>query len=160
MALTNAALRRAFRAPVLLYHWRCGWILGHRFLLLIHTGRRTGRRRETILEIMEFRIAPDEMVVMSGFGRNADWLRNIQANPRIELMVGSRRFAATCRLLDAAEAATVVAGYERRCRWLGRIIRAVLTRLLGWRYDGSEASRRRLVAQLPLVAFRPIADPG
>jgi deazaflavin-dependent oxidoreductase (nitroreductase family) len=156
MALTNAALRRVFRLPAQLYHWRCGWLLGRRFLLLIHTGRRTGRRRETVLEIMEFRQVDREMVVMSGFGRYADWLRNIQANPRVEIMVGTKRFAATFRLLDAAEAVTVVAGYEHRNRWFGRIIRAVLTRLLGWRYDGSEASRRRLAIQLPLVAFRPI----
>ena len=27
--------------------------------------------------------------------------------------------------------------------------------LFGWPYRGSDADRRRLVAQLPLVAFRP-----
>ena len=37
------------------------------------------------------------------------------------------------------------------------IVRRVLSRLLGWRYDGSEDARRRLVCQLPLVAFRPAA---
>ena len=54
------------------------WLLGNRFLLLIHIGRRTRRRRETVLEILEFRKEAPEMVVMSGFGHNANWLRNDQ----------------------------------------------------------------------------------
>src|SRR5215469_3700219 len=41
----QGALRRLFRVPVYLYWWKCGWLLGHRFLLLNHTGRRTGLRR-------------------------------------------------------------------------------------------------------------------
>jgi hypothetical protein len=48
----------------------------------------------------------------------------------------------------------VVAGYERRNRLITLIIRIVLSRLLGWGYDGSEKARQRLVKQLPLVAFR------
>jgi hypothetical protein len=35
------------------------------------------------------------------------------------------------------------------------IIRRVLSRLLGWHYDGSDDHRRRLAARLPFVAFRP-----
>ena len=46
----NAALRQLFRAPVYLYRWNFGWMLGHRFLLLIHIGRRIGLRRHTVLE--------------------------------------------------------------------------------------------------------------
>jgi hypothetical protein len=30
----------------------------------------------------------------------------------------------------------------------------VLSRLLGWRYDGSDAARARLARELPMVAFR------
>jgi hypothetical protein len=49
----------------------------------------------------------------------------------------------------------VVRSYERRNRFIAPVIRLVLSRLLGWRYNGSEGDRRRLVAQLTLVAFRP-----
>jgi hypothetical protein len=31
----------------------------------------------------------------------------------------------------------------------------MLGRLVGWRYDGSPAARRRVVEQLPMVAFTP-----
>ena len=50
---------------------------------------------------------------------------------------------------------SVAKNYERRNRILGLIVRWVLSRLLGWRYRGSEDDRRRLVKQLPLLAFRP-----
>ena len=58
---------------------------------LIHIGRRTRRRRETVLEILEFRKEAPEMVVMSGFGHNANWLRNIEATSTAEVVVGSKR---------------------------------------------------------------------
>jgi len=123
-------------------------------LLLIHTGRRTGLRRYTVLEVMEYRREGPEAVVMSAFGRSADWLRNIEASPEAEVVIGSQRFIAAHRILYEPEAVSVVAGYERRNRLITLIIRIVLSRLLGWGYDGSEKARQRLVKQLPLVAFR------
>jgi deazaflavin-dependent oxidoreductase (nitroreductase family) len=150
----NDALRRLFRSPVYLYRWKCGWLLGHRFLLLIHVGRRTGLRRHTVLEVMEYGKEGPEAVVMSAFGRNADWLRNIEATPAPEVVIGSRCFAAAHRFLDEEEAVKVITGYEQRNWFIAPIIRSVLSRLLGWRYDGSMGDRRRLVAQLPLIAFR------
>jgi deazaflavin-dependent oxidoreductase (nitroreductase family) len=153
----NPVLRGLFRAPVYLYRWRCGRLLGRRFMLLIHVGRRTGLRRETVLEVMEYRLEGPEVVVMSAFGPNADWLRNIQATSGPDVVTGSRRFTADYRILGADEAVRVIAGYEQRNRLMAPIIRAVLSRLLGWRYVGSELDRRWLVAHLPLIAFRPRA---
>src|SRR5215212_2285634 len=37
------ALRLAFRLPIYLYRLDLGWLLGHRFLLLVHRGRESGR---------------------------------------------------------------------------------------------------------------------
>ncbi|HET8997497.1 MAG TPA: nitroreductase family deazaflavin-dependent oxidoreductase [Acetobacteraceae bacterium] len=150
-------LRRLLRAPAWLYRCRCGWLLGHRFLLLIHTGRRSGLRRCTVLEIAEYRPQMPEAVVVSGWGRGADWLRNLAATPQPEVIIGTHRFPAASRLLGREEAIAVIHGYERRNRWMLPVIHYVLSRLLGWRYDGSAQSRRRLAEQLPLVAFRPAA---
>jgi deazaflavin-dependent oxidoreductase (nitroreductase family) len=147
----NRILRSVFRTPVYLYRWHCGWLLGHRFLLLRHTGRRTGKRHATVLEVLEYRKESREAVVMSGFGRDASWLRNLQATPVAE----RQRFAAAYRFLDEAEAVAVLASNERRNRVVLPLVRRVLSRLLGWRYHGSEHDRRRLVAQLPLIALRP-----
>ena len=159
MAPPNAALRRVFRAPVYLYRWKCGWLLGHRFLLLIHLGRRTGLRRHTVLEVMEYRREGPEAVVMSAFGRNADWLRNIEATPNPKVVIGSQSFIATHRFLDEEEAVQAIAGYEQRNWVIAPIIRSVLSRFLGWRYRGSASDRRRLVKQLPLIAFHQALHP-
>jgi deazaflavin-dependent oxidoreductase (nitroreductase family) len=156
----NSILRGLLRAPAYLYRLRCGWLFGHRFLLLIQVGRRTGFAHHTVLEILEYRPEGPEVVVMSAFGPKADWLRNIEARPIAEVVVGTRRFTADFRVLGPEEAAQVIAGYERRNRIVALVIRLVLSRLLGWRYHGSDSDRRRLVAQLPLIAFRPAAATG
>jgi len=90
-----------------------------------------------------------------GSARDASWLRNLQATPAAEVVIGSECFPATHRFLDEAEAVAVIASYERRNRFVLPVVRRVLSRLLGWRYHGSEHDRRRLVAQLPLIALRP-----
>jgi deazaflavin-dependent oxidoreductase (nitroreductase family) len=154
----NAILRFLFLTPTYLYRLRCGWLFGHRFLLLIHVGRRTRLRRYTVLEILEFRRQPPEVIVMSAFGPKADWLRNIEATPGAEVVVvGSKCFAAVHRIVERDEAMAVIAAHERRKRFYAGVIRPVLSRILGWQYDGSEGARRQLVTQLPLIAFRPIS---
>ena len=57
-----------FRVPVYLYRWRLGWLFGHRLLLLAHFGRRSGLRRQTVLEVVEYRKQGPEVVVANGFG--------------------------------------------------------------------------------------------
>jgi hypothetical protein len=100
---------------------------------------------------------------MAGYGRGADWLRNIEAAGGARLDFGHGPRPATYRLLDPAEAAEAYADYERRHPILRPAVRATLTGLLGWRFDGSPEARRRLAEQLPMVAFRPLrggADGG
>jgi deazaflavin-dependent oxidoreductase (nitroreductase family) len=156
-ARQNPMLRVLFRAPASLYHWRCGWLLGRRFLLLVHIGRRSGRRRETVLEVAEYRRSGPEIVVVSAYGHAADWLRNIEASPKAEVIIGRDRFTAAHRILGEEEAIQVIKGYEHRNRLIGPIVRLGLGCFLGWRYYGTDADRRRLVAQLPLIAFHPVS---
>jgi hypothetical protein len=65
-------LRLAFRLPIYLYRLNLGWLLGHRFLLLVHRGRRSGLRRETVLEVVRYNPATKESVVLSAWGERAD----------------------------------------------------------------------------------------
>ena len=62
-------LRALLRLPVHLYHAHLGVLLGHRFLMLIHTGRRTGGRHETVLEVIRYEQGAREAVVAAGWGR-------------------------------------------------------------------------------------------
>ena len=108
---------------------------------------------------MEYRREGPEAVVMSAFGRNADWLRNIEAIPNPKVVIGSQSFIAAHRFLDEEEAVQAIAGYEQRNWVIAPIIRWVLSRFLGWQYRGSASDRRRLVKQLPLIAFRQAPHP-
>jgi deazaflavin-dependent oxidoreductase (nitroreductase family) len=151
------------RAPVRVYDWNLGWVLGRRFLLLTHVGRTSGRRYRTVLEVIGENRRSGECMVIAGLGRAGQWYRNLQAHEALEVAIARQRFQPIHRELDAHEAAAVVAGYEQRNRWLAPILHLVLSRLVGWRYDGSDAARRRLVTELPVIALRPAtaaAEPG
>ena len=145
--------------PRRLYLHGWGWVLGHRFLQLTHIGRRSGRTYTTVLEVIRFDSTSGEATVMSGFGHGSDWLRNIQANGRAEVNIGRSSFPATYRVVPIEEAIAVFADYERRNRFAAPVVRLVLSRLLGWRYDGTDSARRKAAEQLPSVAFRPNSRP-
>jgi deazaflavin-dependent oxidoreductase (nitroreductase family) len=149
-----------FRVPVYLYAWRLGWLLGHRALLLTHIGRHSGLRRKTVLEVVEYRKKGPEVVVANGFGPRSDWVRNIAASSREEVTVGCQHFVASHRFLGEEEAVRVIERYEHRHRFIAPIVRRGFSWLLGWHYCGGESDRRRLVRQIPLIAFRPCALSG
>jgi len=148
-------LQVAFRLPAGLYALGLGRVLGRRFLRLEHVGRRRGRRYAVVLEVVGYDRRVPEFVVVSGFGERADWLRNLEAAGLAEVTVGRTSFTARSRRLDVDEAVAVLAGYERRNRVVGPLLRRVFSWLLGWRYDGSASARRRMAQQLPLIALRP-----
>jgi hypothetical protein len=77
---------------------------------------------------------------MSGFGPSADWFRNLQAAPAVEVAIGRRRFRPQHRIVDETDAAGVLAGYERRNRLIAPIVRLGLGWLAGWPYDGIDAA--------------------
>ncbi len=142
------------RAPGYLYEWHLGWLLGHRFLRLTHVGRRSGQEYRTMLEVVA-RTDAGEYVVIAGLGRAADWYRNIQTTPAVEVAVGAHAFRAVQRTLSKEQAVAVFADYERRNRYVAPIIRRVLSWLVGWNYDASASARVRLAETLPAVAFGP-----
>jgi hypothetical protein len=110
------------------------------------------------LEVVGTNPVTDEVIVMSGFGHAADWFQNLQAAPAVEVAIGRRRFIPQPDpRRDRSQA--VLADYERRNRLLAPIVRRVLSRLVGWPYDGSNAARTRHVRQLPMVGLRPLNNP-
>lgn len=155
MAQPGPLLSRALRLPARLYDVGAGRLLGHRFLLLTHRGRRSGRLYRTMLEVVRWDPEKREATVMSGFGPRSSWLRNVLGGGAVEVRIAARRFEPTARSLDREEAVVVLADYEQRNRLAGPIVRAILSRLAGFRYDGSAEARERLVGALPLLAFSP-----
>lgn len=146
--------RRLLKLPNLLYRWHLGWLLGHRFLLLTHRGRKSGLVRHTVLEVVRYDPATRESVVLSGLGASADWYRNIAAEPALAVQTGRRRYPPRHRLLSPEEAAAVAAGFER-CHPLEARVGARVLGRLGWAAGEARPTWRALAAEIPMVAFRP-----
>jgi deazaflavin-dependent oxidoreductase (nitroreductase family) len=138
-------LRLALRLPVVLYRLHLGWLLGHRFVLLTHRGRRTGRVRQTLLEVVHYDRRTGECIVAAGWGEQAEWYRNLRAHPALSITIGRRRYAPVQRFLTVAEAEATLRDYQRQhpmSAWAA-------SHLLGIPIDR--------VAPLPMVAFQPPA---
>ena len=147
----TGALRLAFRLPIYLYRLHLGWILGHRFLLLIHFGRRTGRVRQTVLEVVRYDPANRESVVVSAWGERADWYRNTRAGRAIEVETGRERYTPMHRFLGPEEAHATIMDYERDHPWL--IV--IFARVFGYPLRGSWEERQSFARSIRMVAFRP-----
>jgi deazaflavin-dependent oxidoreductase (nitroreductase family) len=149
----NAVLRRALKLPLWLYRADLGWLLGHHLACITHRGRRTGRVRRTVTEVVRYDRRTREIVVAAGWGGRTDWYRNILAAPALEVRSGSTAYRPVQRILTADETYREVRGYVRRHPWLARL---VLPGLLGIPLDAPQGEQRQIVdATLRGVAFRP-----
>ena len=112
--------RMLFRAPIGLYRSRLGFLLGTRFLMLEHVGRKSGETRRTVLEVVLNE--EDAVYVASGWGTSSQWLRNIEANPSVVFHLGSKRYETTAVIVDQAEARRVMDVYAaKHPKALGRL---------------------------------------
>lgn len=117
-----------------LYRLKLGGLLGGRLVLLTHTGRKSGRRRQVVLEVIG---RPDDatLLVASGFGRNAQWLRNVLVNLAALVTTGSSTREGWAVPLSPQESGRDLVTYARRHPRLAR----QLMRFCGYEIDGSEA---------------------
>ena len=84
-------IKKVQRIHQRLYESGRGWLVGWLILLLRHTGRKSGRPYATP---MQYEKIGEAYYVGSARGVQADWFRNIQADPLVEVAVGRRRFKA------------------------------------------------------------------
>jgi deazaflavin-dependent oxidoreductase (nitroreductase family) len=153
--MTGRILRWLLKLPVVLYRMRLGGLLGRRFLLLTHIGRKSGLLRRTVLEVLSYDCERREAVVMAGFGRGSQWVQNLEAGCPAAITIGREHFPSVAvRWLAVEEAVLVFGSYEARNRLFAPFLRVVLSSILGWAYHGTPQDRRRAVAQLPLLALR------
>jgi deazaflavin-dependent oxidoreductase (nitroreductase family) len=148
-------LRWLLHLPVHVFHARLGFFFGHRFLMLVHRGRKSGGIFETPLEVVHYDRDSREAVVMAGWGSRTQWLHHVEAGLATEIWIGSSRFLPAVRRLGLDEAQEILGHYEKHSGLPRSLVRRVLSRLLGWRYDGTAEGRRLVVEQLPLIGFRP-----
>ena len=142
-----------WRLPILLYKIKMGWLLGERFFLLTHIGRKSGLPRHAVLEVM--RHDPEKKIwyASSGFGEKSQWFRNVMKTPRVTLQIGNRTVPAIAERLSLEDAAEELARYSK----VHPTALRELSKIIGIPYDGTEESARNLAHQVPIMAFREIS---
>ena len=148
-------LKRAYAAPQALYRLGLGGLLGHRFLLLTHTGRRTGAPHRAFIEVVRYTPATGEAVVLAGYGRTSDWYRNVRAGGPAWVDFGQGPRPARHRDVPPDEAAQALVAYERRYGPLRPLLHRVISAFAGFDYRGTDDDRRRAAEALPMLAFTP-----
>jgi deazaflavin-dependent oxidoreductase (nitroreductase family) len=145
-------LRFGFRLPIWLYRLHLGWLLGDRFLLLTHTGRKSGLPHQTVIEVIRHDKVDDTCLVASGWGTRSDWFRNIQKTPGVTITLGSRKWTTRALILSENEGALELLDYARRHPHAFREISSLLA---GHSLAGTEENCRDLAKAVPIVAFHP-----
>lgn len=156
MALTDrkprGLLRFLLRAPIWLYRAGLGGLFGHRLIYIAHRGRRTGARREVVVETVHYDPAVPEAVVVAAWGGTPDWYRNLRAAPAIEVRLGGRRWATPDhRQLDAAEVHRTLLAYQRAHPRAWKR----LAPLLGFPADPADPRWPEVAATVHAIAFTP-----
>jgi len=104
-----------------LYAIGLGPLVGRVILLLTTTGRRSGKKRVTPLQ---YERIGEDYYVGAARGLKADWVRNIQSNPQVEIRVGAKRFEGRAEVVtDVSKFADFMeVRLERHPRMIGFIM--------------------------------------
>jgi deazaflavin-dependent oxidoreductase (nitroreductase family) len=144
-----------FRMPLRAYRHHAGWILGHTFLLLVHTGRKTGQPHSTVAMVLGYDRETREAVICSGWGPDADWVRNLPAGPAVQVQLGRESYTPQHRFLSEDESFEVAVQFRREHPWRLRLISTIL----GWGDLRDDTAARKFTRTHPFVALQPAAVP-
>lgn len=124
--------------------------LGGWLLLLRVRGRRSGLVRSVPLSYL---IAEDCIWVSAGYGRRADWFRNVLEDPRVDVVLPGRVVACLAEeVTDAATRRRIVPAFLRAVG-----LPALLAGINPW--SATDAEVLRAMEPVPLVRLRPLGDP-
>ncbi|MFI5893457.1 nitroreductase family deazaflavin-dependent oxidoreductase [Actinoplanes sp. NPDC051513] len=140
------------RLPLFFYRHGLGFLFSRRLVLVEHTGRRSGRLFQVVLEVVAY--SPTGAVtVAAGYGSRSDWYRNLLAEPDTTITLARDCQRAIAHPLTTDEGAAVMLAYARRHRRAAR----VLARHMGYEIDGSDADLAALGRAIPFVRLEPAA---
>ena len=140
-----------WRLPIWLYRLKLGRLLGHRFLLLNHIGRKSGHTRNAVLEVIYFDEVANTHYSASGFGEKSQWFQNISQTPEVVIQIGNEKIPAVAEQLPVNEAEAIFKDYHRRNP---NAIKN-LSKLVGYPMDDSKEDLTSFMRSIPVVAFRP-----
>ena len=139
------------RLPLALYRVGLGGLLGHRFVLIHHLGRRSGQWRQVVVEVAERDQSTGAVTVMSGYGTGSDWYRNLLADPSARIQMGKHSVSAHAVPLTPDESGEVIHRYGQHHPLAVRS----LLRFLGLPVDGTGEAYRAAGHQILGLRLEP-----
>lgn len=142
-------LRLIHLPPRIVYAIGLGTLIGDVILLLTTTGRKSGKPRVTPLQYEEI---DGKIYLGAALGQKADWFRNIQANPKVEVHVKSQYYSGLAETItDTKQIADFLeVRLRRHPRMVGSMLRAE-----GIKMPPERRDIERYSTQLTLVAIKP-----
>lgn len=145
----NYLVKKLFRMPILLYRLGLGKLLGSYILILSTTGRKTKRTHHTPIEYF---LHEGQYYILSGFGDQPDWYKNIMANPMVTLQNSYERICAEARAPKTDEEWDAVYLYLTHSP-VGRVLRADYFK------DVQSPDIMTEIKKLPVLTFIPTDKP-
>jgi deazaflavin-dependent oxidoreductase (nitroreductase family) len=136
-----------FRVPLVLYRLGLGALMFGQ-LRLTTAGRTSGRPRRTVVDVVGHDEASDTYYVVSAYGQQSDWYRNLQKNPSVHVQIRRHQFPARAATMPGEEAEEVFVDFWRRHRLYVR----TMLGLIGLE-AASEEEARAAVAEMKIVAL-------
>lgn len=149
----SALLKFFFKTPLLLHKLGLsGWerLIGAQWMLITTIGRKTGKRRQTMVDVMDYNKTTDTYYIEAAYGERADWYKNIQSNPIFEAQVGRRKFKARAGTLSNEGAGDLLVQFYRQKPAYTRSVMA----MAGMKFK-DEDELRELGKNLMLLAVKP-----
>jgi deazaflavin-dependent oxidoreductase (nitroreductase family) len=146
-------LRLIHWPPQIAYALGLGPLIGRLVLLLTTTGRKSGKPRVVPLQYEEL---DGRYYLGSSRGTAADWIRNIQADPKVEVRVKALRFTGTAEVIT--DSLRIADFLELRLRRHPQMVGAMI-KGEGMSGQPSRKDLEKYAAQLALVVIAPDAPP-
>lgn len=121
--------------------------------MLTNIGRKSGLKRQVVLEVLYHNKTSGEYYVLSGWGDKSDWFMNIRKNPEVVVNVGDKRFEAIAFQITSEAAESVISKYAYQHP---KAFRILSKRILGADLRITKTSFEKLAAYLPVICLQPI----
>jgi len=136
-----------------LYAIGLGPVIGRIILLLTTVGRKTGQQRVTPLQYEEI---DGKYYLGAARGLQADWVRNIQCNPQVDVRVKSLRFRGQAEVVT--EPARIADFIEVRLQRHPLMVGMIMKKAHGLSNHPSREQLEKLAEKEALVIIKPIME--
>ncbi|BBY25813.1 nitroreductase family deazaflavin-dependent oxidoreductase [Mycobacterium stomatepiae] len=113
------------RIPTWIFKLGMGRLLGSRFAMITHRGRKSGAHHTVIIETADGSIQQGRLVYIIAYGTRAQWYKNLKASPAVSIEIAGKTYhQPRYEFLDKAATERAIASYWARypklAGWMAR----------------------------------------